>query len=349
VGIDAGRAIDLSGIVSRPASAGSPRTSAGESSLTLPGLALQADESTFSTVIEISATVPVVVCFVHDLAADEAMIRTLTDAVTALAGKTILVSVDAQANPQLVGSFRVDAIAAAEGGASPVVAAVIGGRPLPLFAGTQSAEAIAQLLQQLVTVAAENGVNGVVTVPRENGPASPGSAPNPATNPAAESASESTDVVNSREPGESGERGESGEPLAPLHREAFDAIEAGDYATAVAKYERALVENPRDHMARAGLAQVSLLHRLQGKTLADVRRAAAAHPHDLASALDVADLDVSGGHIEDAFERLLGFFATASADERDVIRTRLLQLFEVVGVTDLRVNAARSRLSSMLY
>ncbi|NBX23579.1 MAG: hypothetical protein EBR52_05620 [Microbacteriaceae bacterium] len=149
MGIDAGRAIDLSGIVSRPASAGSPRTSAGESSLTLPGLALQADESTFSTVIEISATVPVVVCFVHDLAADEAMIRTLTDAVTALAGKTILVSVDAQANPQLVGSFRVDAIAAAEGGASPVVAAVIGGRPLPLFAGTQSAEAIAQLLQQL--------------------------------------------------------------------------------------------------------------------------------------------------------------------------------------------------------
>ena len=201
-------------------------------------------------------------------------------------------------------------------------------------------------MQQLVTVAAENGVNGVVAVPRENGPASPGSAPNPATNPAAESASESTDVVNSREPGESGE---PGEPLAALHREAFDAIEAGDYATAVAKYERALVENPRDHMARAGLAQVSLLHRLQGKTLADVRSAAAAHPHDLASALDVADLDVSGGHIEDAFERLLGFFATASADERDVIRTRLLQLFEVVGVTDLRVNAARSRLSSMLY
>ena len=32
--------------------------------------------------------------------------------------------------------------------------------------------------------------------------------------------------------------------LPPLHAEAFDAIEAGDYARAVAAYEKALAENP---------------------------------------------------------------------------------------------------------
>ena len=69
----------------------------------------------------------------------------------------------------------------------------------------------------------------------------------------------------------------------------------------------------------------------------------------LAAALDVADLDVSGGHIDDAFERLLSLFARADKDARETIRTRLVQLFEVVGVTDPRVIAGRAKLSALLY
>jgi putative thioredoxin len=329
VGIDAGRAIDLSGIVSRSSSPAGHSSAASAKTLNLPGLALQADEATFSTVIEISDTVPVVVCFVRNVDTDEPMIHTLTNAITEMDGKVVLVSVDAEANPQLASSFRADMSATAPSGPSPVVAAIIGGRPLPLFAGAQPAEVVAQILQQLVAVGAQNGVDGVVTVPAENTQAS-------------------AQLENESGPG-SGASGDAVDSLAPLHREAFDAIEAGDYATAMNAYERAIVENPRDDMARAGLAQVSLLHRLAGMSLSEVRNAAAANPTDVTAVLNVADLDISGGHIEDAFERLLALFVIADTAERDVIRARLLQLFEVVGAADARVIAARSRLSSLLY
>lgn len=329
MGIDAGRAIDLSGIVSRSSSPAGHRSSASAKTLNLPGLALQADEATFSTVIEISDTVPVVVCFVRNVDTDEPMIHTLTNAITEMDGKVVLVSVDAEANPQLTSSFRVDMSATAPSDPSPVVAAIIGGRPLPLFVGAQPAEAVAQILQQLVAVGAQNGVDGVVTVPAENTQAS-------------------AQLENESGPG-SGPSGDAVDSLAPLHREAFDAIEAGDYATAINAYERAIVENPRDDMARAGLAQVSLLHRLAGMSLSEVRNAAAANPTDVTAVFNVADLDISGGHIEDAFERLLALFVIADTAERDFIRARLLQLFEVVGAADARVITARSRLSSLLY
>ncbi len=297
----------------------------------LPGLALQADEKTFSSVIDISLTVPVVVCFVLDLETDEPMIRALTDAVTAMAGHVVLVSIDASANPQLAATFQVDALSAAEGGQSPVVAAVIGGRPVPLFAGAQPADVIAQMLQQLRVVGNENGVNGIVVTPEM---VSSGATGTPVSD---GSSAPATDDV------------ESEVALTPLHQEAFDAIERGDYGAAVRAYERALVENPRDDMARAGLAQVSLIDRLQGKSLSDVRNAAAAQPNDVNAALDVADLDISGGHIDDAFERLLALFAECDKEHRDLIRTRLLQLFEVVGASDPRVIVARGRLSALLY
>jgi putative thioredoxin len=67
------------------------------------------------------------------------------------------------------------------------------------------------------------------------------------------------------------------------------------------------------------------------------------------AALAVADLDLSGGHVDDAFSRLLDLFATAGPDAREVIRTRLVDYFEIVGVADPRVIRARGRLASLLY
>ena len=101
-------------------------------------------------------------------------------------------------------------------------------------------------------------------------------------------------------------------PLPPLHAEAYDAIEAGDYPRAIAAYEKALAENPRDADARAGLGQVRLLDRVQGADLQAARAAAAAGPTDIAAQLPVADLDLAGGHVDDAFARLLDLFAAAA-------------------------------------
>lgn len=99
----------------------------------------------------------------------------------------------------------------------------------------------------------------------------------------------------------------------------------------------------------AGLAQVSLLNRLSGKTAAEIRTAAGDAPGDIEAQLAVADLDVSGGHLEDAFGRLLDLFPSLDAEAKNGVRTRLLEYFEIAGVEDPRVVAARRRLTTLLF
>lgn len=198
--------------------------------------------------------------------------------------------------------------------AVPTVLGILGGRPLPMFEGDQPDQAVSGIIGQLIQVAAESGIAGI---------AQPEEAPHAAAS----------------EP----------EPLPPLHQEAFDAIEAGDFPRAIAAYERAIAQNPRDEVARAGLSQVRLLDRLSHGTLEEIRAAAAAGPTDIPAQLAVADLDVSGGHVEDAFARLLGLFPDAEEADRTAIRERLVELFSVVGVDDPRVARARARLTNLLF
>ena len=229
--------------------------------------------------------------------------------VTSYGGRLVLAVVDGSVNPQLAQAFQVREV--------PAVAAVIAGRPVNLFLGIPSDAEVRQVLDELLQLATENGVTGAL----------PAEAADPAAEPV--------------EPVE--------EPLPPRHQEAYDAIEAGDYPTAIAAYRAALVENPRDQLAVAGLAQISLLDRLSGTTAAELRDAAAARRDDVAAQLAVADLDVSGGHLDDAFDRLLELFAGATPDDKNLIRTRLLDYFEIAGAEDPRVGAARRRLTTLLY
>lgn len=197
----------------------------------------------------------------------------------------------------------------------PTVAAVITGQPVQLFTGPLAEDQIADLLVRVLELAAQQGVTGTAE--------------------AADAAAEPAAVVD--------------EPLPPHHLEAYAAIEAGDYATAQNEYRTALAQNPKDSMAVAGLAQVSLLARLQGKTIDQIRNGAASAPDDLDAQLLVADLDLSGGHIEDAFDRLLSLFPAQPPAGRNLIRERILELFEVVGQDDPRVPPTRKRLTALLY
>lgn len=199
--------------------------------------------------------------------------------------------------------------------AIPTVVALVAGQPVPLFAGVQPEDVIEQVFDQLLELAAQHGVSGRIA------PEGDGDAP--------------------QEPVE--------EPLPPLHQEAYDAIERGDYEAAASAYRTAIAQNPRDALAVAGLAQANLLRRLQGKTLDAIRNAAASAPDDLDAQLDVADLDLSGGHVEDAFDRLLTLFPKLDADGKKRVRERLVELFEVVGTEDPRVTAARRRLTNLLF
>lgn len=305
-------AVDLSSLRNRPAA---PAATAGATPPAAAGgptipLVMDVTDDTFAQVLELSRTVPIVV----DLWAEwcgpcKQLSPILERVVTELAGRVVLAKVDVDANPQLSQAFRAQSI--------PMVVALVAGQPVPLFTGAVPEAQVREVLGQLLQLAAQNGVTGTVT-------------PADAAEPAEEGAPE--------EP-----------PLPPLHAEAFDAIEAGDYPRAVAAYEKALAENPRDADARAGLGQVRLLARVQDLDLQEVRDAAASRPTDVEAQFAASDLDLAGGHIEDAFGRLLDLFSILPSEERAPVRERLLELFALVGDADPRVVAARRALTTLLF
>jgi len=80
-----------------------------------------------------------------------------------------------------------------------------------------------------------------------------------------------------------------------------------------------------------------------------VRKEAADNPADVEAQIRVADLDLVGGHVEDAFGRLVDTVARTAGEDRQAARVRLLELFEVVGGDDPRVVAGRQALARVLF
>lgn len=215
----------------------------------------------------------------------------------------------------LLGRVDVDAFPqiaqAFQAVAVPTVSAVLKGQPVPLFDRAVPEEQIRALIAELLQVAAANGVTGTLN-------------------------------EGAGEPAEEA-------PLSPLHQEAYDAIVAGDYDGAAAAYRKALAEQPADAEAKAGLAQVELMARVKDADADKLRTEAAENPDDVEAQLAVADLDITGGHVEDAFNRVVRLIARVFGDDREKARLRLLDLFEVVGTTDPRVTKARSALARALF
>nr|WP_205828896.1 tetratricopeptide repeat protein [Microbacterium sp. B19(2022)] len=273
---------------------------------------VDATDETFGQILELSRTVPVVVDLWAEWCGPCKQLSPIIEKVTReLGGRVLLAKVDVDANPQLAQSFRAQSI--------PMVVALIAGQPVPMFTGAVPEQQVRDVFAQLLQVAAQNGVTGSLSVDAD-----------------ADADAEASSTPEEPE-------------LPPLHAEAFAAIEAGDYSAAIRAYEKALAENPRDEEAIAGLGQVRLLDRVQGLDLQAARAAAAEGPLDVQAQFDVADLDLAGGHVDDAFARLLDLFAQLPSDQRTPVRERLIELFGLIGTGDPRVVAARNRLSSLLF
>ena len=276
------------------------------------GLRVEATEDSFTAVVNGSVTVPAVVILWSSSMPETAEFADLVESVAVAAeGRFRMVSVDADASPGLAGAL----MQAVQVQTVPVALGLVQGQPVPLFAGVQPREQVEAVIGKLLELAVQHGVTGRVEV----------SEPAPEGEPAQEA------------------------PLPPLHQEAYEAIERDDLDAAVAAYERALLENPADADAKLGLAQVNLMRRTAGADLQAARAAAAAAPEDVAAQTMVADLDVLGGHVEDAFARLVDLVRVTSGDERNAVREHLLELFEVVGAHDERVRKARGALMSALF
>ena len=288
---------------------GGPGGPGAPQTVDVPSLVLDVSDATFEQIAQLSSVVPIV----FDLWAEWCQpCKTLSP---------IIEKVTREFEGRvLLAKVDVDAnpglAQAFQAQSIPTVVALVGGRPVPLFQGALPEQQVREFFGQLLQLAEQNGVTGRVSAPD----------------------------------GGEGLPEVPAEPQIPeAHRAAVDAAERGDFDGSVREWEAVLQKAPADAEAKAALAQMKLLQRLQHVTIDEVRSAAAANPDDVDAQMGVADLDLSGGHVEDAFLRLLDLFAAGDEDARTRIRERLLDLFEVVGVADPRVIAARGKLASLLY
>jgi putative thioredoxin len=195
----------------------------------------------------------------------------------------------------------------------PMVLGVVKGQAVPLFAGALPEAEVRQYIDQLLKVAEANGVNGRVDAAADD------------------------------------DESEAEPPHDPRFDTAYDAIERGDFDAAAAAYSELLAESPNDADAKAGLAQVELLRRTAEVDAATATAAASADPTDINAQMLVADLEVVAGRVDEGFNRLIATVRKVSGDDRDAVRTRLLELFEIVGQSDPRVAKARTALASALF
>lgn len=277
------------------------------------GYVIDVSAQSFQSVVESSRTY-LVLLYVW-VADDDRLFdftRELQEAVNKMDGKIQLARIDARKYPQVPQALGVSG--------APALVAVIGGRPVPVTEGLPGPgedQKILALLPQLVQVAARAGVTG--TAPKMDSP---------------------SDGTSEEAPRE--------EQVPPEHQKAHELAMQHDYAGAALEYKKVLEQNPDDRIAARERAKALLLARSGQANVNDVRAAGAAKPDDLEAQLAVADVDMIGGQVDDAFSRLLDFIGS-HPKTRDEARKRLLSYFPMLEDDDPRVSRARRRLAILLY
>ncbi|MBM7441398.1 tetratricopeptide repeat protein [Streptomyces sp. HB132] len=278
-------------------------------------LVIDVDEAGFEAdVLQRSNEVPVVIDFWAEWCEPCKQLGPLLERLaTEYNGRFVLAKVDVDANQMLMQQFGIQGI--------PAVFAVVAGQALPLFQGAAPESQIRQTLDQLIQVGEERfGLTGIA-VDAGAGAGDEESAP--------------VEVP-------------AGPHDAQLEA-AAQALDANDFAGAVQAYKSVLAVDPVNTEAKLGLAQAELLGRVAGMDPQQVRKDAAENPAQPVAQMAAADLDLVGGHVEDAFGRLVETVRRNFGDDRDAVRVRLLELFEVIGPDDPRVVAARTALARVLF
>lgn len=133
---------------------------------------------------------------------------------------------------------------------------------------------------------------------------------------------------------------------------AEEALSRGDIDAAIKEYEQILAAEPGHPFAQDALRQVRLLQRAgdgDPQDLVDALAAADAAPDAVEAQNRAADLLVTHGRVEEAFDRLLDVIRRTSGEDRDAARDRLVELFAIVGDTDPQVIQARRKLTAALF
>ena len=307
-------AIDLSALKRPAAPTGPAGPGAPAGGAAVGAYAVEITEQNFQATVEASMTAPVLLVFYSPTRMPESA-QLADDLVTVageLEGRFLVGRVDVDAVPAIAQAVQVPSV--------PFVMAVLDGRPAPLIQDAVPIEQLRTALDQVTQQLTAQGVTGRHQ-PRGADPA---------------------EAVAGDGEGDEAQ-------VDPRYAPAQDALEAGDIDTAVAEYQKLVDANPADAEASAGLAMAKVLQRTQGVDLNAAREAAAAAPDDVDSQTLVADLDLLGGHVEDAFARLVELIRRTTDADRTRAREHLIGLFAAVGSDDPRVLRGRQNLASALY
>lgn len=198
--------------------------------------------------------------------------------------------------------------------AVPMVVGVLGGQMGALFQGTTDKASAKAAIDELLRVAVGNGM-----------------------------------VARAQPVAQTVAGDENVETADPRFAAADAALATGDYATALAEFNKLLAANPNDVDAQSGKAGAELFMRLDGLDPQTVLSQAQAAPKDVDAQCAAADLELASGRPELAFDRLLTFVRLSAGDDRDQARIRLIELFSIVGNSDPLVLKARRDLMSALF
>lgn len=312
-------AIDLSQLAARAKqNTGSPgRGAGGRPASSAAGAAggsyvIELDDQTFEAeVIAKSSQYPIVIEFYSPRvgAGGDQLSADLAALAAEAGGKYLLARLNVDAS-QIPQAIGVQAV--------PTVIAAVGGQLAPLFQGALPKDQAKAYIDELLKAAMANGIVGrAEPVGGQVGP---------------------TDE----------EPADADQP-DPRFAAADEAIERGDFVAAEAEFDTLLVLDPNDAEAKAGKAQAGLLARSSALDPAQTLTAADAPGATIEQKLAAADVELSSGQADQAFERLLSVVRSSAGADRETARVRLLELFETLGNADPRVQKARRALMSALF
>ena len=134
-------------------------------------------------------------------------------------------------------------------------------------------------------------------------------------------------------------------PEDPRFDAAEEALAEGEFELARQRFQAILDEEPGNAAASLALRQVALLSRLEASGTPAGEPAA----DDVAGQLAAADASFAANDVDAALRRLLGLLSRTSGDDRDSVRERLIEYFELLGPDDPRVAPARREMTRALF
>lgn len=145
--------------------------------------------------------------------------------------------------------------------------------------------------------------------------------------------------------GEPPVEGEPEEPADPERDAAEAALAEGDLAAAEERFQALVDARTGDHNLIEALRFVQVSRRVADESdpATDGQRA------EISDVLSTADIQIMAGSYASAFDTVIAAIRTSAGEEKNLLRTRLLELLDTLPANDPEALAARRNLATALY